>query len=287
MLHIKRVAQALKGNATRQIRILSGLKSRPRAPVLVQSLENIVDRHGKLCALLQSLIPRDFSMDGKIACEVGPGDCLANAALMLGLGASHVDLIEMQPAVVNAKQIQALETIRETKIPISMEIVDKEKLVLNADKVSYQQSYMENYVANDRYDFVCSFNVGEHVEDLDGFFASCYRATRPGGINAHMIDLGGHGQFEDPLPPLDFQTYPDWLYGMMFPPYHRATRRFCNEHADACRKAGFELLEVVKLRTADSGYLKAIRPILRKAAQERDDDELSVIEFALIARKPG
>jgi SAM-dependent methyltransferase len=192
----------------------------------------------------------------------------------------------MQPAVVNEKQIRALETIRQMDIPVSMEIVDKVGMLLNAGKVTYQQSYMENYVVNDRYDFICSFNVGEHVEDMDGFFASCYRATRPGGINAHMIDLGGHGEFEDPLPPLDFQTYPDWLYGMMFPPYNRATRRFCSEYADAGRKAGFELIEVVKLRTAESGYLKAIRPLLRIAAQERSDEEISVIEFALIARKP-
>ncbi len=42
MLHIKRVARALKGNAIRQVRILSGIKARPKAPVLAQSLENIV-----------------------------------------------------------------------------------------------------------------------------------------------------------------------------------------------------------------------------------------------------
>jgi len=285
--HPRRVIRALKGNFIRQMRILSRIKARPKAPVLSQNLEAIVDRHTKLCTLLQSLIPGDFSLAGKTACEVGPGDCLATAALLLGLGAQHVDLIEMQPPVVNEKQISTLKTVRGKGVPIDLEIVNEDSLSLNEAKVTYKQVYMENYSADGKYDFVCSFNVGEHVEDLDGFFASCYRATKPGGINVHMIDLGGHGEFEDPLPPLDFQTYPDWLYTMMYPAYNRATRHFFSEHVKASGKAGFKLKDAVKLRTADAACLQTVRPHLRKAAQDLDDEELAVIEFALITQKPA
>jgi len=36
--------------------------------------------------------------------------------------------------------------------------------------------------------WVFSHHVLEHVEDLDGMFASAYRALRPGGRMLHVVD---------------------------------------------------------------------------------------------------
>jgi hypothetical protein len=99
------------------------------------------------------------------------------------------------------------------------------------------------------------------------------------------VDLGGHGVFEDPLPPLDFQTYADWLHDWMFPKYHRPTRRFFEEHKAAVKRHGFEIVEARPTRTASEDYLNEIWPKLRKQARERSRAEIGVIEFALIARK--
>ena len=284
MLHKNRVLRALKGNSLRKLRKLSGLKARPKLPVLNQQIDRVVERHANLCRLLQSLIPSPLKLDGTVACEVGPGDCLANASLLLGLGAAHVDLIEHEPPVVNTKQTEVLKTIKNTGIPLDLQIIGTDS-TLDPGRVSYHLEYMENYKTSDRYSLVCSFNVLEHVESLCDFFSSCYAATKFGGYNIHMIDLGGHGEFEDPLPPLDFQTYPDWLYDMMFPPYHRATRRFVSDYLGAMTSAGFEVVELRKLRTAEPDYLKAIRPKLRFAAQSVPEDEIAVIEFVIIAKK--
>jgi hypothetical protein len=63
--------------------------------------------------------------------------------------------------------------------------------------------------------------VLEHVEDLLGAMTVCFSLMKPGARMVHVTDLGGHGFFEDPMPPLDFQVYPDWLYD----PFQLSTRR--------------------------------------------------------------
>ena len=284
MLHKKRVLRALKGNLIRQLRILSGIKARPKAPVLGQPIENIVARHMKLCGQLQSLLPPDLSLQDTVACEAGPGDCLATASLLLGLGAKHVDLVEHQPPVVNKKQIKSLEMVKANGFPLALDIIGRDG-TLDPNKVTYYREFMENYRAEDKYSLIYSFNVMEHVEDIVGFLASCYRALKPGGLILHMIDLGGHGEFEDPLPPLDFQTYSDWLYSMMYPLYERATRRFVSEYMEAVRQTGFTGQVLHKLRIAEPDYFKNIQPRLRATARRVPSDELAVIEFALVAKK--
>ena len=287
-MHLEKIVHALLGNAKRTLRIALGLKPRPKHPVLAQNINGIVERHSSLCRQLQELLPADFSIAGTTVCEVGPGDCLATAALSLGLGAARVELVEVQPPLANEKQREALECLRQKGLCVDTEILKPGlPVALNSDKVVYHKMYMDDFVGDGSYSLVFSFCVLEHVEDLATFFASCFRATRPGGINIHMIDLGGHSEFEDPVPPLEFQTIPDWLYGMMYPPFHRATRRFVSDYVRAVEKAGFIVEKVHRLRTVDASYLDSVRPRARPAAKALPPDELAVVEFAVAARRPA
>ena len=95
MLHKLRVLKALKGNAIRQTRILLGCKSRPKAPVLSQPVDRVVERHAGICRRLIDLWPAGLSLEGASACEIGPGDRLAAAAFFVAKGARHVDLVEL------------------------------------------------------------------------------------------------------------------------------------------------------------------------------------------------
>lgn len=288
ILHPFRVIRALKGSAIRLARKLSGLRARPKAPVLSGSVSDILTRHEGLCRKLLMLLPENYPLVDTIACEAGPGDCLATAATVLALGAKKVDLVELQPPVLNAKQREVIDALSQKGIPVDTNILwQGDSVQLNPEKVSYHTGFMDDYVAPERYSLVYSFCVLEHVEDIEQFFKSCYDATQPGGINIHMIDLGGHGQFEDPTPPLDFQTYPDWLYSMMYPKFERATRRFLHEYLQVLKSKGFEIEKVHYLRNAEPEYLAKIFPKLRSAARAVPVEELAVIEFAVVARKPA
>jgi SAM-dependent methyltransferase len=119
----------------------------------------------------------------------------------------------------------------------------------------------------------------------EAVFKAAYRALRPGGRMLHVIDLGGHGEFEDPMPPLDFQTYPDWLFKWMYPTHYRNTRRFLEDYRQAAAKAGIGNVEIRPLRIADKSYVESIHGQLRPAAQRQPIEDLAVIEFTLSAVK--
>ena len=286
MLHKLRVLEALRGNALRQTRLLLHLKPRPKAPVLGLPLAKIVGFHSLICQRLTDLWPAGLNLAGESVCEIGPGDCLAAAAFFIGQGAAHVDLVELEPPVVNAKQGQVLSALKKLGFPIALEVITGGAVPrLNESYVSYHRQHLENYQVENRHALVFSHNVMEHVEDLETAFTACFRALRPGGRMLHIIDLGGHGQFEDPLPPLDFQTYPDWLFEWMYPVHYRNTRRFLADYRRATLAAGFKTIEIKPLRTAAPAYVAAIRPKLRPTARQQPVADLAVIEFLLSAVK--
>ena len=228
-----------------------------------------------------------MDLRGKKVCEVGAGDCLASSSHFLARGASHVDIIEVQPPVVNEKQVEVLRRLETEGFPVDLSMIQMEgSLRLDEKRVSYHRCYMEQFQSVDAHEFIFSFSVVEHVEDLAGFYASCIRTLHSGGWMLHMVDLGGHEAFEDPLPPLDFQSYPVWLYACMYPKYRRATRLFLNEHLDAIRTAGFQIEKVTPTRMAEEEYLDRLWPHLRKEARVRSREEIGVVEFAVLARKP-
>lgn len=288
MLHKLKVLNAFRGNALRQTRELLGIKPRPKAPVLAQPVEKIIERHAWICQRLVDLWPEGLDLKGKSVCEIGSGDCLAAAAFFVGKGAAHVDLVEHQPPAVNAKQQQVLAALKQRGFPVSDSVITGgTSPVLNSQLVTYHKEHMENYGGGNQHGFVFSHCVLEHVEGLDAVFQASYRSLQPGGLALHVVDLGGHGQFEDPVPPLDFQTYPDWLYRLMYPIHHRATRRFLEDYRQAAASAGFEKIKIHVLRKAEATYVDSIRATLRPAAQQQSAEDISVIEFAMLALKPA
>jgi hypothetical protein len=288
MLHKKRVLlmlnYAMRGRIRRALRIRS---RHTAAPVLGFPLEQVVERHAWIARSVLQHSPPGLNLENEAVCEVGAGDCLAASSLFLAKGASQVDIVEFEPPSVNEKQLQVLERLKQLGFPMDLSIVQKNgNWHLDEKRVAYHCCFMENFRSQHPHQFIFSFSVVEHVEDLAGFYKSCWDTLKPGGYMLHMVDLGGHELFEDPLPPLDFQTYPDWLYAAMFPKYHRATRRFLGEHIDAVKAVGFRIEKVTPTRRADESYLNDVWPKLRSAARVRPREEVGVIEFALLARKP-
>ncbi|HVK57583.1 MAG TPA: hypothetical protein VM735_02300 [Candidatus Kapabacteria bacterium] len=287
MLHKERVAKTIYYATRRRIR--KGLGIRPRntaAPVLGFALDAVVERHSWIVRTILEHGPAELDLRGKAACEVGAGDCLAGASCFLAKGAARVNIVEVEPAVVNEKQVQVLQALKAQGLPIDTSIVQQNGgLHLDTSRVAYHTCFMEQFQPRDQHEFLFSFSVMEHVEDLAAFYSSCNRVLSPGAWMLHQIDLGGHELFEDPMPPLDFQTYPDWLFRLMYPKYHRATRRFVDEHVAAVKNAGFKIVKVTPTRRADESYLRNLWPGLRSSARRRPFEDVQVVEFALLAQK--
>jgi len=244
-------------------------------------------RHLRICRLLNSYVARADPGPDKRACEIGCGDCLSTADLLLGAGFGRVYLVEKQPIVLNGKQRAILDRLKSLgELPNAGDcVVEAGGLAIDEDRVKIVPEYFEDALLPERVDLLFSHDVVEHVEDLPGFFGKCAEFLNGGGIMVHKFDLSGHEFFEDPLPPLDFQTYPDWLYEIMFPRYRRACRWFLKDIQDAMTSAGFHTLEVHLLRSADTGYLHHIRPLLRGQARALSDEELAPLDIVIVSQK--
>jgi cyclopropane fatty-acyl-phospholipid synthase-like methyltransferase len=156
---------------------------------------------------------------------------------------------------------------------------------LDPRKATYHQGFLENLEVTEQVDFLYSFDVLEHVEDLDGFFAYCERAVKPGGIMLHKFDLSGHGLFEDPMPPLDFQVFPTWLFNLIFVKYLRATGNFLDQFIDSMERHGFAIESIIPIRVADASYVEVIRPFLRREARQRDPHKLALLDLVVVAKR--
>jgi len=287
ILHPDRVSRALYYGTRWRIRRLLRIPDKINQPVVGGDMNAAIERHRRICKTLLAHLPENEKLRGSVVAEIGCGDCLAAADMMLGLGACHVHLIEYNRIEVQQKHRTILEALADDhSIPNRCEIISPDTPpTLNDQKATAHQGLLEEIGISEQVDLVYSFDVVEHVEDLDGFFGCCSKMLRPGGISLHKFDLSGHEYFEDPLPPLDFQTYPTWLFNLMFPKYRRAVGNFADTILDTMKKQGFKILEVVPLRSADPVYLETIWPKLRKEARVRSKDILSLLDVVVVSQK--
>lgn len=284
--HSDRVLQALYYGSRWRLKRLLRIPEKPYAAVINTGIDEATKRYRRICETILEHLPKPNSMVGSVVAEIGCGDCLAAADLMLGIGARHVHLIEYFPIVVTQSHCEALKPlVDDLSLPNRGEILDTECIRLNPSRATAHQGLLEDIGIPEPVDLVYSFDVVEHVEDLNGFFDCCAKMLRPGGISLHKFDLSGHEYFEDPLPPLEFQTYPTWLFNLIFPKYRRAVGNFGDTIMDAMRNQGLEIIEVVPIRKADPEYLDAVWPRLRKEARLRSREIVSLLDVIVIAKK--
>jgi SAM-dependent methyltransferase len=120
---------------------------------------------------------------GRIA-ELGPGSVSGVAESVLADGAEHVD------------QIDNFRYPRRPDPRISMHLAAAEDF----------------FKAPDRYDFILSCAVLEHVKDPLGVVRATAKALKPGGTMVHAVDCRDHGQFSDRFHDLSFLRIPNSLY---------------------------------------------------------------------------
>lgn len=285
MLHKAVVARVVWNSAKRKLRIALGLK--PRRRIWPENgFDFVLGHHTDLVRRFQEAVPADWEFTGRTVCEVGCSDCLAVASLVIGKRAHRVELVEPSPCVINPLQLNILESIKQAGFALDTSILRHGTCVeLDPKKVVYHQCFMNSINVESRYDYLYSFDVMEHVENLEEFYNACRKALKPSGRMFHSIDFSGHDRFEDPVPPLDFQTYPEWLHDLMYPPFYRATRAFLSDHQFAMTRAGFVIDGTRVLRKADPLYLDDVWPRLRPTARALPREEVGVLQ-AVIASHP-
>lgn len=253
----------------------------------VVNRESVADRHTRICRILSEklyLIPPD---ERHVACEIGAGDCLASADLLLGSGFHKTYIVEKPSPRLGESQIEILNHIAGIDgLPNNLDVIGNlNNMTINTDRVKMIDDYFENTFLPEQADLLFSFDVLEHVEDVRGFFTKCHIALREGGVMIHKFDLSGHGLLEDPVPPLDFQTYPEWLYELMYPKYSRAVRNTIDVFQREIQRLGFQDIRIQAITRADSAYIEGLRPYLRRGVANLSTEDLSMLDVVVTASK--
>jgi hypothetical protein len=287
LLHKRRVALALYYASRWRLKQWLRLPEKPNLHVVHGNFEQAVARHRRVCKTLEPYFQAVPQLSDGIAAEIGSGDCLAAADMLLGMGARHVHLIDQRPIVISPQHRAIVDVLAfDQAFPNAGDILMRDEPTrLNKQMATTHTGLLEAVGLPEAAHLIYSFDVLEHVEDLHGFFHRCRQMSKPGTIHVHKFDLSGHEFFEDPLPPLDFQTYPDWLFNLIFPKYRRAVGHLADEIFDALEENDCRIEQVVPLRTAEPAYLDKIRPSLRTKMRRCSSETLAMLDVIVVARQ--
>ena len=143
--------------------------------------------------------------------------------------------------------------------------------------------YLEEVSLLEVVNFLFSQDVLDHAGNLDGLIQACPKILKQGGVMIYKSDLNWHGLLEDPIPSLDFQTYPNCLNTLKHPKYSQATRQLLSEYIHEAQKKSFEDIKVECLGKASAKYNGTVLPTLSVAVRLEPEDSIAQPERILLA----
>ena len=249
----------------------------PRATHAYDGSDGLLERYA--FAPLRHLIRLHGSLRGLSIAEVGPGDYLTSGFAMLAAGAASYTAIERFVGDYRGPAAKTWYRAIEQSWPRTFgdlpwpgELSGDSFPESCADRVEVVDEPFESYEPRKRFDIVCSFQVGEHLSDIDVFALMHRRMLAPGGVAIHRVDFAPHDRWEAYADPLTFLRAPDWLWGLMGSHRGLPNRRRHHEFVAAFEGVGLTIVktevEVFDLERIDrSKLLRRFRDIPEESLQ--------------------
>lgn len=194
-------------------------------------------------------------LTGKSVCEIGPGDYLTSGLSILAAGASRYGVIDRFPGDYFGQTAKHwyLEIEKNWErfypdIPWNADFEAMDFPEVANDRLELIGDPLEQAKASQRYDVVCSFQVGEHISDIDAFAEVHNRVLNDGGVGLHRVDFGPHDVWFSYRDPGTFLRFSDTLWSMTGSNRGVPNRKRHHEFLNAFERAG---LNVEVLFTAD------------------------------------
>ena len=193
---------------------------RPRAGALYSGTDEDLVRYA--FSPLRILLEVLGSVKGLDILEIGPGDFMTSGLSMLAAGAKSYSVIDrfvgdyQKPeAKIWYKGIQDEwpRFFPNLQWPDYLHAEDFPEAY--ADRIEILTGTIEEASSPRQYDIVCSFQVGEHVRDIDAFAQANAKFLRPDGVAVHRVDFGPHDCWSFYQDRLTFLRFPDWLWHLM------------------------------------------------------------------------
>jgi len=265
--------------AIRQRRIVHGRTTEAVTTITQEAAERYI-----FSPLLRvkELVP---DLKGASIIEIGPGDYLTSGVAFLAYGVSRYATLDRFMGDVNTAEArywyQATAQhwaafFPDTPFP---DWLDPEQFPeAYMDKIDIYRTGIETLNAQEtgQFDVVCSFYVGEHVQDIESYAQKTADLLKEDGIAIHLVDFGPHDcwrQYDDPW---TFLQFPTWLWHLMGSNRGTPNRFRFHEFSEAFAKAGLTTKDVQTITT--SPPQNAIAPRFQGMPQE----SLSVLQALFV-----
>ena len=236
--------------------------SRPRAGERFTGADEDLERYA--FQSLRILWETAGDLRDKTVLEIGPGDFLTSGLSILAAGAtsySSTDRFVGDYSQLEGKHwytaIQSAWPRIFPDLPWPHWLAASNFPEAYPDRVHPMDLPIERAEDIGRFDVVCSFQVGEHVSDIDAFARASAVMLNPGGCAVHRIDFGPHGLFHHD--PLTFLRIPEPLWWLMGSSRGLPNRRRLAEMVEAFERAGLEVtlssVDVADIEPEDVGRL--------------------------------
>jgi hypothetical protein len=220
--------------------------------------------------------------------EIGPGDYLTSGLSLLAAGATSYTVVDRFPGDHSGA------TAKEWYVGIQKgwprffssltwpDFLDASVFPENyAGQIRVISEPIEKLQETRRYDVVCSYQVGEHVSDINAFARLTAQLLSDDGTAVHRVDFGPHGCWESYPDPLTFLRFPDWIWNLMGS--HRGAPNRCRHHemVKAFESAGLDL-KIAEIEFFESGLTDRAR--LNQRFQKITNESLYVKTAVYICR---
>lgn len=228
---------------------------------------------------------------GKSVLEYGPGDALGVALLFSAFGAHRVTCVDQFPLVTSSSRIkeiyenilailpedarQRAESVFETPGDVSSGF--------RVDKISYRVTRNGLSGADNEFDLVISRAALEHVSDLTATLRDVSQAMKVNAVSVHEVDLTSHGL--DRYLPLDFLTWPDWLFALMYDQKGFPNRFRTQHYKDRVIEAGLEIDSIVATGAYPLSEAERIFAFVAPPFRRIPVEELAWKGFRMVLRK--
>jgi hypothetical protein len=234
------------------------------------------------------------SLQGASIVEIGPGDHIPMAMLLLAAGASQYICLDRFAGDVGGAAAQAFYRALAHDLsrysPALAAGLDREGLDPNrfpdsaGDRVCIWRRAVEDSPETDVADLVLSNNVVEHVSDLDVFARHSFRMLRSGGRGVHRVDFTAHDAWAARDDPFEWLTVSDLLWHLTGS--NRGSPSRCRYHEvwEAFEGAGFEI-GVDLIDSYPVEMIRAARPRLAQRFRGMPEDSLAVRSALFLCEK--
>lgn len=230
---------------------------------------------------------------GKHILEYGPGDIPGVALLLVAYGAERVTCVDRFPLIAMStynqtvlnQLLEGLEPAQRVRAENCFRTPGDPASGLNEKHLRYLVSRDGLSAMRAEVSLILSRAVLEHVHDLDAIFADMRSALRPDGVALHQVDLKSHGLHQHN--PMDFLTWPVWLWRMMYSEKGAPNRLRRNAYISAAKTAGLGIELMQPTLKAEKKDVSAVRPYLAAPFRSLDDEDLSWLGFWMQCRAPA